>query len=141
MDAKYAATGNQRWLQIAVDSQPALLAVALREAGVPESGETVKWKSPLRGARFAEYRDRAALRILDAYPLPKRPLSVFWPRRGPVWDALGVSSSGIRVLVEAKAHIPEAASPGTKAPPKSLEQIRSALVEARKFYAPKAKAD
>jgi hypothetical protein len=41
--------------------------------------------------------------------LPVRPLVNFWPARGPVWDAIGTTSDGKAVFVEAKAHIPEAA--------------------------------
>ena len=52
-----------------------------------------------------------------------------------------MSSAGTRILVEAKAHIPEAASPPSLASEASLVHIRQSLAEARKFYAPKAKAD
>ena len=58
----------------------------------------------------------------------------------PVWDALGVTSSGQPIFVEAKAHIAEAASPGSQASPESLKLIKTSLEEARKFYAPKASA-
>jgi len=141
MRDQYAAAGSQRWLQIAVNRHPEMLDASLRQAGAIQSDETVDWKSPLIQEKFAEYRDRTALKLLDADPLPNRALTDFWPSRGPVWDALAVSSAGIRILVEAKAHIPEAASPGTRATPASLEKIRAALLEARRFYAPKAKAD
>jgi hypothetical protein len=70
----------------------------------------------------------------------KKPLEEFWPARGPVWDALGVTSEGRPLFIEAKAHIPEAASPGTKASAASRELIVRSLVEARHFYAPRAKA-
>jgi hypothetical protein len=54
--------------------------------------------------------------------------------------------SGLRrpvplLFVEAKAHIPEAASPATRATPASLELISRSLAEARRWYAPKATAD
>ena len=141
MNAQYASDGSQRWLQIAVDKTPALLDSALRQAGAIGPDETISWKSPLKADGFTEYRDLAALRLINADPLPKRTLTQFWPRRGPVWDALGVSSAGTRILVEAKAHIPEAASPPSQASEASLVHIRQSLAEARKFYAPKAKAD
>jgi hypothetical protein len=71
---------------------------------------------------------------------PKKPLDQFWPARGPVWDALGITSDNCPVFVEAKAHIPEAASPASKASPGSLALINKSLGEARGFYAPKARA-
>jgi hypothetical protein len=137
----YASAGSQRWLQIAVDRAPEILIASLREAGAIDTEETVHWKSPLKADGFAEYRDTAALKLINADHLATRSLSEFWQRRGPVWDALGVSSTGTRILVEAKAHIPEAASPPSKATEKSLALIRQSLEEARRFYAPKATAD
>jgi hypothetical protein len=65
----------------------------------------------------------------------------FWPRRGPVWDAIGSTSAGTSIFVEAKAHIPEAASPGSRATPASLRLISQSLREARRSYAPKATSE
>jgi hypothetical protein len=73
--------------------------------------------------------------------LPSRTLADFWPRGGPVWDALGVSKAGRIILVEAKAHIAEAASPASSATEASLVHIRRSLAEARSHYAPRAKAE
>jgi hypothetical protein len=137
----FAAAGSQRWLQIAVARAPALLDTALRDAGVIGEGDSVQWLSPLADDGFAEYRDGEVLRRLGIDRLPRRPLSDFWPSRGPVWDGLGRSKEGKFILVEAKAHIPEAASPGSKATENSLTKIRHSLEEARRYYAPKAAAD
>lgn len=70
----------------------------------------------------------------------KKPLQEFWPARGPVWDALGITSEGHPLFLEAKAHIPEAATPASKASPASLQLIEQSLGEARQFYAPRATA-
>ena len=71
----------------------------------------------------------------------KKPLEEFWPARGPVWDALGITSDGHPLFIEAKAHIAEAASPTTKASSQSSRDlIEKSLKEARQFYAPKATA-
>jgi hypothetical protein len=51
----------------------------------------------------------------------------FWPARGPVWDALGVGPNGMRVLVEAKAHISEIAADGTGASAPSKKVINAAF--------------
>jgi hypothetical protein len=137
----FAAKGSQRWLQIAVARAPGLLDVALRSSGAIGECETVTWGSPLAREDFAEYRDREALRCLGILDLAKRSLIQFWPPRGPVWDALGVASGRAKILVEAKAHIAEAASPGSKASEESLAHIRRSLEEARAWYGPRATAD
>jgi hypothetical protein len=100
----------------------------------------VTWQSPLEEESFLEYFDAAALRkagIVD----PSTPLRSFWPLRGPVWDAIGITKEGYPLFVEAKAHIPEAASPATKASPNSRTLIEESLAHARRHYAPKATAD
>src|ERR1700693_231517 len=99
MDTPYAATGSQRWLQVAVDKAPHLLNTSLRHAGALQDGDIVDWRSPISSTRFCEYRDGAALSLLGIDELPKRSLKDFWPNRGPVWDALGVSSRGCKILV------------------------------------------
>tara|TARA_R110000787_G_scaffold89906_1_gene190262 strand:+ start:1117 stop:1662 length:546 start_codon:yes stop_codon:yes gene_type:complete len=85
----------------------------------------VRWVSPLAEDNYAEYRDAAFLDRLGLQTLAPD-LQVFWPARGPQWDALGVFDDGV-VLVEAKAHIREFFSPATTADGRSLEQIRAAF--------------
>jgi hypothetical protein len=135
----FAAQGSQRWLQIAVEKHPDVLLDALRWPLGMTDGDTIEWRSPLRATSFKEYRDGEALRLVCREPL-KRPLKEFWPARGPVWDAIGIASNMQPIFVEAKAHIAEMASPGTKASPASLELIKKSLQEARRFYAPRATA-
>jgi hypothetical protein len=137
----YASRGSQRWLQMAVARTPYLLDAALRRAGVMAEEDSVEWRSPISSTRFMEYRDGAALSLLGIDTLPKQSLADFWPSGGPVWDALGVSTAGVKILVEAKAHIAEAASPASKASPDSLARIRRSLAAARKHYAPRATAE
>lgn len=74
------------------------LALAEREA--------IDWVSPLKSDEYAEYRDQAFLDKLEIR-LEKNSLDEFWPARGPQWDALGKTSLGKVLLVEAKSHIPE----------------------------------
>ncbi|HRY15539.1 MAG: hypothetical protein KDJ31_14095 [Candidatus Competibacteraceae bacterium] len=132
--------GSQRLLQLAVNGRPELLQSALRKSGAIDQCESVTWISPLASESYTEYRDQRALDKLELRGKLSKPLREFWPARGPVWDALGVSSKGRPVIVEAKAHIPEAASPGTKAAPKSLELIEQSLQATRKYLAPRASA-
>jgi hypothetical protein len=105
------------------------------------SNDAIEWVSPVLSDKFKEYRDMEALRRLGIKSLSHRILHDFWPNRGPVWDALAKTTCGELIFVEAKAHIAEAASPGSKASPNSLELIYRSLAEARRFYAPKATAD
>jgi hypothetical protein len=135
----FARAGSQRWLQLCVDRKPELLQLALRRAGALGQRETVEWASPLARDGFCEYRDGEALRRAGVSPL-RRQLRDFWPARSPVWDAIGRSSAGTALWVEAKANIPEAASPATAAGPASRARIESALKEARRYYAPRAAA-
>jgi hypothetical protein len=136
----FANAGSQRWIQVAVNRRPDLLLSSLREAGAISESTTVDWASPLEVEGCCEYRGAIALKKAGIDTLPVRPLKAFWPARGPVWDAIGRTSDDVAIFVEAKAHIPEAASPGTRASPESLKRISRSLDEARHWYAPKGKA-
>ncbi|HET8925830.1 MAG TPA: hypothetical protein VFN26_22795 [Candidatus Acidoferrum sp.] len=95
-----------------VNRKPQLLLSALHRSGAIGPRVSVTWHSPLETDGFGEYRDRRALdKAGIATANLKKPLEQFWPARGPVWDALGITSEGHPLFVEAKAHIPEAASP------------------------------
>jgi hypothetical protein len=138
----FASAGSQRWLQVAVNRKPQLLTSALQRSGAIGPRISVTWHSPLEGDEFREYRNGTALKNagIEVASL-KKPLEQFWPARGPVWDALGITSEGHPLFVEAKAHIPEAATPATKASAAaSVDLIGRSLGEARQFYAPRATA-
>ena len=93
----------------------------------------INWRSPLQSDDYAEYRDEDFLEKLGILNKMKYSLSNFWPKKGPQWDALGVSNVEI-VLVEAKANIPEMASSGTGAKkPQSIKKIRNSLDEVKKY--------
>jgi hypothetical protein len=135
----FALAGSQKWLQVAVNRKPQLLQSALQRSGAIGQRISVTWQSPLEADDFREYRDGKALEKAGISNL-KKPLDQFWPARGPVWDALGTTSERHPIFVEAKAHIPEAASPATRASDVSRILIDKSLGEARHFYAPKATA-
>lgn len=136
-----AKAGSQLWLQIAVNHRPDSLLDALRRAGTISPGATVRWTSPLTTEGCCEYRDGDAIKKAGIDALPVRPLQEFWPPRGPVGDAIGRTSDSIAVFVEAKAHIREAASPGSRATPRPLKLLTRSLEETRRWYAPKSEAD
>ncbi|MEZ4409629.1 MAG: hypothetical protein R3A52_24625 [Polyangiales bacterium] len=121
-------------MQRAVEHHHGVLDEALRRAGVIEATDSMEWFSPVKSEGFKEYRDGEALQKLGVTGPLVVPLASFWPARGPVWDALGVSKQGRLILVEAKAHLDEANSPASRAGEKSLGVIHSALQEARAHY-------
>lgn len=109
--------GSLKWIQQAVQWCPDLLQ--------PPKLPPIRWLSPRRDDDFAEYRDSAFLERLGL-PHLSGALKGFWPKRGPQWDALGLTERG-PVLVEAKAHVPEFFSPGTKASGVSRTMIEAAF--------------
>jgi hypothetical protein len=139
MNTRFAAAGSQRWLQVAINRKPELLLGALRRSGAIARGTSITWRSPLEEEEFREYRDGFALAKAEAKL--KKPLNLYWPARGPRWDAIGITSQGSPLFIEAKAHIAEAASSRTRASTQSRILIDSSLIKARRFYAPKATAD
>lgn len=118
---------------------PDTLTAAVRAAdGRPENW-TIDWVSPREADDWAEYRDDGFLSILGQQRLAED-LSHFWPKNGPQWDALGRSSSGGAVLVEAKAHIGELAST-CAAGEASASLIRASLDHAKGRYGAPADSD
>lgn len=133
--------GSQRLLQIAVNNRPDLIRSALRRCGGLGRREQIEWVSPLEADAFIEYRDQAAQKLLGIEQQLRVPLSDFWPKRGAVWDGLAIAGDCRPILVEAKAHIPESASPGSKASPTALALIKTSLAQTQRHLAPRSKAD
>ncbi len=109
--------GSLKWIQKALEIDPNSIQ--------PVSLPPINWTSPLREDDFAEYRDGGFLDLIGLSSLSDK-LKMFWPSRGPQWDALGTFDGGV-VLVEAKAHISEFLTPGSGASEKSLLKITDAL--------------
>ncbi|MDM7986633.1 MAG: hypothetical protein QUS13_04815 [Smithella sp.] len=92
----------------------------------------IDWKSPLEKDDYAEYRDGDFLKKLEISTKIEIPLSSFWPKNGPQWDALGVAEHAV-FIVEAKANIPEMVSPACSASPESKAKIQKSLSEVKDF--------
>ena len=135
-----APRGSQRWLQLVVNRCPKLIDNAIGEALGLGQDETIEWLSPLESDCFREYQDQAFLDRLCIRPR-HRHLQDFWPNRGPVWDGLAKTSGGRRLLIEAKANIPEFDSSPTGASPKSRRKIEDALQKTRDFLRITSKTD
>lgn len=88
--------------------------------------DKIYWKSPIEDDNFAEYRDND---FIDIIGLDRQEIKLeeFWPRLGPQWDALAITSGNRIILVEAKANIPEIVSPSSNAGPKSKILIDKSL--------------
>lgn len=88
----------------------------------------LEWVSPLEAKNYKEYQDTAFLRAVDqAGRAPE--LAKFWPKGGPVWDALAIARKGRDrgiVLVEAKSYPGEMetkCNAGRESKPRILESI------------------
>jgi hypothetical protein len=126
------------WIQRAVKHRHASLERAVADAvGRPDA--SVDWRAPLPPL-YHEPRDGRVFELLGIKP-SRRSLREFWPARGPVWDAIAVVGDQY-VLIEAKAHIPELISGGSKAVDSaSVQTISASLARARKSLAPRSKVD
>lgn len=120
-----AFAGSQRQIQFYVNEQPKVLQSAIStELNVPLR---LDWVSPLKSDRYREYRDGAFLAALGLSNR-RRDLSRFWPKGGPVWDALALNSDGGVVLLESKSHVAEIFGNGCGATnERSLSRIDDAM--------------
>ncbi len=129
---KGPARGSLKWLRMAVNEHPTLLDARVCDSLALPRSTTIEWKSPRADDEYAEYRDEDFLAKLGV-ELTQHPLSRFWPARGPQWDALATVGSDGLLIVEAKANIPEAVSPGTSAEGKRRQHIERSLEETKRF--------
>jgi hypothetical protein len=121
--------GSLKWIQGIAERREHPVNVGIRaQLSIPDSVD-LEWNSPRADDEFAEYRDAAFLKVLGLERL-SGDLAEFWPNRGPQWDALGRTSTGQLLLVEAKAHIAEMAS-NCEAGTVSLRKISDALDAAK----------
>jgi len=126
------ARASLRWIREAVNNATPILNQYIRDALQLEESTTVSWVSPLANDDYAEYRDQDFLSRVGI-DTTKLALSEFWPIKGPQWDALGRTSEGKVLLVEAKANLPELVSPGTQARGERLTQIQNSLGKTKEF--------
>jgi len=135
-----AYAGSQLQIQIYVNRQSEGLTREVFER-LPDLAllhPRLNWVSPLEKDRFSEYQDTAFLKACGLEHLSDE-LKAFWPRRGPVWDALASiefqkdkNNKGI-LLVEAKSYPAEIYGSGCKASPTSREKIEAALNRTKKW--------
>jgi len=135
-----ALHGSQKWLQMLVNECPEVIDRVLATLLGFAQGEQVHWLSLLKDDDYAEYSDQEFITRLGI-KLRRVPLASFWPRFGPVWDALAKTDRGNLILIEAKAHIPELVSDPTGASEPSLTKIRESLDATKRFLGSHSDAD
>jgi len=123
--------GSQHWLRVAVNKARSVINREVTLVAEIPPDEQIEWISPLE-PEYKEYHDQKFVNKLRVH-LPRIGLRDFWPKWGPVWDALARTTNERIFLIEAKAHIPEMNSPESGASPKSLKRIAKSLNETRAF--------
>ena len=139
-EQKPGTKGSLRWIQRLVEYDSERFASALRTAGALAADAAVDWVSPRATDQWAEYRDRGFLDQLSLGHLAND-LRDYWPANGPQWDALGRTSDGRVLLVEAKAHVGELASTCGATSASSRERIARALSATRATFGADVRSD
>jgi hypothetical protein len=121
-----AFAGSQRQIQFYVNQEAAMLGNEISQA--LQVKVSPRWVSPMHTDMYREYRDAASLRALGLDKHQKE-LALFWPSRGPVWDALALDDlTGGVLLLEAKSHVPEICGSGCKAKAdRSIQKIEQSM--------------
>lgn len=132
-EAGRAHAGSQRQIQNCVNLCPERFTSAAADVlQLPKRVRTtVKWVSPLESDSYIEYRDSEFLEALGLSSYAPD-LALFWPSRGPCWDALARIENGC-ILVEAKSHVPEIFGGGCDAGERSLAKINASLDETKRW--------
>lgn len=135
-----AFAGSQRQIQFYVNERPELLQQEISTS--LDQQMALQWVSPLRVDKYREYRDDAFLEVLGLSRYREK-LGQFWPKGGPVWDALALDKeSGGILLVEAKSHVPEVFGNGCGAVAEdSILRIDKALAVAKVWLGAPEQAD
>ncbi len=141
-----AFAGSQLQIQIYVNLRRDELTQSILDSlpSLASLDPHLRWVSPLEKENFAEYQDSAFLQALGLGHLGNL-MREFWPRGGPVWDALAVleveeGPSGV-LLVEAKSHPQEIYGSGCQASPKSRSKIEEALLLTKRWLGVKEELD
>jgi len=123
--------GSLKNMQLLINVHPDLLNSKIMQSIPSLKNIQIDWLSPLKNDDYSEYKDDDFINQLGLNLI--KPLSNFWPQKGPQWDALGISQNGNVFLVEAKANIPEIVSSPTGAKIKSKMLINKSLLETKIF--------
>lgn len=131
-----AFAGSQRLTQVYVNQRTGEVNKAVINELPSLVGADIEWVSPLKAEKYREYQDRAFLERLGLGAHADA-LKAFWPRGGPVWDALAKvttadGKAGV-LLGEGKSYPQEMYGSGcTATAPASRELIAQSLAETQK---------
>lgn len=132
--------GSALQLAYFVNCEPETLNAAI--LGDTDGPTSIRWRSPTAESGFAEYKDRDFLQAVGQGSLESE-LAAWWPASGPRWDALGVvNGTGMVILVEAKANVPEVAngsgcdagSSGSERGQANRKKIERAMEQTRQHF-------
>lgn len=129
---KIGEKGSLKWIQTLINDKPEIIDTLIANKFEELATEKIKWLSPLKNDGYAEYRDSSFIKLVGLDPIEIQ-LEKFWPKRGPQWDALGVTENKRILLVEAKANTRELESGGTRAKEISKQLIDESLAELKEF--------
>lgn len=121
--------GSLKDMQLLINEHPDLLNSNIRQNIPSLKNNQIDWLSPLKNDDYSEYKDDDFINLLKLNLT--KPLSTFWPQKGPQWDALGKSKNGNVFLIEAKANIPEIVSSPSGAKKTSKLLIDKSLIETK----------
>lgn len=137
-----AYAGSQRHIQTYVNEDPGALTIAIGEAlpSLDALKPVFRWVSPLEEKKYAEYKDEKFIHALGFSEVVINELNEFWPKGGPVWDALAYvtlsSESGVGhgvILVEAKSHPEEIKSNMAASSSVSISKIQKSLKQTKRW--------
>lgn len=128
-DQPEGTKGSLKWIQRLINEKQHLLDSQILRQLPLSPGSKVTWITPIK-PKFTEYRDADFLKAIHHPEVIER-LKAFWPKNGPQWDALGVTSNGAVILVEAKAHIAEIFTNSGAKDSRSINLIESAFSKVR----------
>lgn len=131
-----AIEGSRKWTQILVNQNTELLNKKLRETLQLNDSEKIDWISPLATDNYTEYFGQGYVDLLE-YKLNVK-LEDFWPRLNFPWSAIGKSSSGKLILVDAKSSLSDYVAYGANIDDwddeKEVELTKHSLQLAKRFF-------
>jgi len=135
-----AGKGSQKWFQKLINDNASTINAILKQSLSLPSSEKIDWLSPLKKDDYAEYYDEAFIEKLELSALIPD-LRKFWPKGGPHWDGMGLSSSRKVFMFEAKSYVSELISSLRAIDPDTKRQIRESLNQTKRELGSKTDND
>lgn len=129
-----AFKGSQLQVQIYVNRRDDELNQAIFKALPDLKDYCLQWVSPIASTQFKEYRDNEFLDAVKLSCLSEK-LATFWPKGGPVWDALAIAEGKTKgiILVEGKNYPEEMQSTCGATDENSLKLITYSLNKTKRW--------